>query len=98
MNGRRILPALLASAMLLAAENVARADIKIGVFGPMTGDAAGYGQSLREVVDLVYYHGRSVGEVARILGTCEATVKTRMFYARRRLAQLIRSETAPTLH
>jgi RNA polymerase sigma-70 factor (ECF subfamily) len=52
----------------------------------------------REVVDLVYYHGRSVGEVARILGTCEATVKTRMFYARRRLAQLIRPETAPTLH
>jgi branched-chain amino acid transport system substrate-binding protein len=63
MNGRRILPALLASAMLLAAENVARADIKIGVFGPMTGDAAGYGQSLREVVDLVVKEKNAAGGV-----------------------------------
>jgi branched-chain amino acid transport system substrate-binding protein len=49
--------------MLLAAENVARADIKIGVFGPMTGDAAGYGQSLREVVDLVVKEKNAAGGV-----------------------------------
>jgi RNA polymerase sigma-70 factor (ECF subfamily) len=52
----------------------------------------------REVIDLVYYHGRSIREVAGILGTCQATVKTRMFYARKRLAQLIDAETAETLH
>jgi RNA polymerase sigma-70 factor, ECF subfamily len=42
-----------------------------------------------EVVDLVYYHGKSVREVAEIVGTAEATVKTRMFYARKKLAELI---------
>ena len=33
-----------------------------------------------EVIDLVYYHGKSVTEVAEIVGVAEATVKTRMFY------------------
>jgi RNA polymerase sigma-70 factor (ECF subfamily) len=42
-----------------------------------------------EVIDLVYYHGKSVKEVAEIVGAPEATVKTRMFYARRKLADLI---------
>jgi RNA polymerase sigma-70 factor, ECF subfamily len=43
----------------------------------------------REVIDLVYYHGKSVKEIAEIVGTNEATVKTRMFYARRKLAELV---------
>jgi RNA polymerase sigma-70 factor (ECF subfamily) len=42
-----------------------------------------------EVIDLVYYHGKSVKEVAEIVGINEATVKTRMFYARKKLAELI---------
>jgi RNA polymerase sigma-70 factor (ECF subfamily) len=42
-----------------------------------------------EVVDLIYYHGKSVKEVAQIVGVPEATVKTRMFYARRKLAGLV---------
>ncbi len=42
-----------------------------------------------EVVDLVYFHGKSVKEVAEIVGIGEATVKTRMFYARKRLADLV---------
>jgi RNA polymerase sigma-70 factor, ECF subfamily len=42
-----------------------------------------------EVIDLVYYHGKSVREVAEIVGAPEATVKTRMFYARRKLAELV---------
>jgi len=46
----------------------------------------------REIVDLVYYHEKSVEEVARILGIPENTVKTRMFYARKRLAELLKSE------
>ena len=42
-----------------------------------------------EVIDLVYYHGKSVKEVAEIVGVGEATVKTRMFYARRKRASLV---------
>jgi RNA polymerase sigma-70 factor (ECF subfamily) len=42
-----------------------------------------------EVIDLVYYHGKSVKEVADIVGVAEATVKTRMFYARRKLAEMV---------
>src|SRR5882724_495564 len=42
-----------------------------------------------EVIDLVYYHGKSVKEVADIVGIGEATVKTRMFYARKKLADLV---------
>jgi RNA polymerase sigma-70 factor (ECF subfamily) len=43
------------------------------------------------VIDLVYYHEKSVGEVAEIVGVPEATVKTRMFYARKKLAQLVQA-------
>ena len=42
-----------------------------------------------EVIDLVYYHEKSVAEAAEILAIPEATVKTRMFYARKKLAQLV---------
>jgi RNA polymerase sigma-70 factor, ECF subfamily len=42
-----------------------------------------------EVIDLVYFHDKSVREVAEIVGIAEATVKTRMFYARKRLADLV---------
>jgi RNA polymerase sigma-70 factor (ECF subfamily) len=44
----------------------------------------------REVIDLVYYHEKSVDEVAQIVGVPAATVKTRMFYARNKLADLLR--------
>jgi RNA polymerase sigma-70 factor (ECF subfamily) len=43
----------------------------------------------REIVDLVYYRERSVEEAATILGIPKNTVKTRMFYARRRLAHML---------
>jgi len=43
----------------------------------------------REVIDLAYYHGKSVKEIAAIVSISEATVKTRMFYARRKLAELV---------
>ena len=42
-----------------------------------------------EVIDLVYFHEKSVKEVAEIVGVAEATVKTRMFYARKKLADLV---------
>jgi RNA polymerase sigma-70 factor (ECF subfamily) len=43
----------------------------------------------REVIDLVYYHQKTIDEVAAITGLERNTVKTRMFYARRRLAELL---------
>jgi RNA polymerase sigma-70 factor, ECF subfamily len=43
------------------------------------------------VIDLVYYHGKSVRDVADILGIPEATVKSRMFYARKKLAALMKT-------
>jgi RNA polymerase sigma-70 factor (ECF subfamily) len=44
----------------------------------------------REVIDLVYYHERSVEEVSVILGIPENTVKTRMFHARKRLSEILK--------
>jgi RNA polymerase sigma-70 factor, ECF subfamily len=43
----------------------------------------------REVIDLVYYHDKSVEEVAAITGAPVATVKTRLFHARRWLRELV---------
>ena len=45
----------------------------------------------REVIDLVYYHDRSISEVSSIVGVPESTVKTRMFYARKRISELLKS-------
>jgi RNA polymerase sigma-70 factor (ECF subfamily) len=42
-----------------------------------------------QIIDLVYYHEKSISEVAETVGIPEATVKTRMFYARRKLAELV---------
>ena len=46
----------------------------------------------REIIDLVYYHEKSVEEVAGIVGIPEATVKTRMFYARKKLSELLKEQ------
>jgi RNA polymerase sigma-70 factor (ECF subfamily) len=43
----------------------------------------------REIIDLVYYHENSINEVALILNIPKSTVKTRMFYARKRLSALL---------
>jgi RNA polymerase sigma-70 factor (ECF subfamily) len=53
---------------------------------------AGLSADHREIVDLVYYHEKSVEEVAEIVGIPENTVKTRMFYARKKLAELLKAE------
>jgi len=45
----------------------------------------------REIIDLVYYHEKSVEEVAVIVGIPEATVKTRMFYARKKMSELLKA-------
>jgi len=46
--------------------------------------------SHREVIDLIYYHDKSVTEVAEIIGISRSTVKTRMFYARNAIAGLLK--------
>jgi RNA polymerase sigma-70 factor, ECF subfamily len=43
----------------------------------------------RQVIDLIYYRGKSIKEIADMLGIGLNTVKTRAFYARRRLARLM---------
>jgi RNA polymerase sigma-70 factor (ECF subfamily) len=45
----------------------------------------------KEIIDLVYYHEKSVEEVAEIVGIPENTVKTRMFYARKKLSELLQA-------
>jgi RNA polymerase sigma-70 factor (ECF subfamily) len=45
-------------------------------------------QEHREIIDLVYYHEKSVDEAAEIVGVPRNTVKTRMFYARKRISEL----------
>ncbi|BAM86649.1 RNA polymerase sigma factor [Bradyrhizobium oligotrophicum S58] len=44
----------------------------------------------REIITLIYYHEKSVEEVGQIIGIPQSTVKTRMFYARKHLAELLR--------
>jgi RNA polymerase sigma-70 factor (ECF subfamily) len=46
----------------------------------------------REIIDLVYYHEKSIEEVAEIVGIPENTVKTRMFYGRKKLGELLKAE------
>jgi RNA polymerase sigma-70 factor, ECF subfamily len=46
----------------------------------------------REVIDLVYYHEKSTDEVAEITGVPLNTIKTRMFYARKRIAELMAAQ------
>jgi RNA polymerase sigma-70 factor (ECF subfamily) len=41
----------------------------------------------REIIDLVYYHEKTVQEVSEIIGIPRNTVKTRMFYARKKLSE-----------
>ena len=46
----------------------------------------------REVIDLVYYHEKSIDEVAEITGVPQSTVQTCMFYARKRIAELMAAQ------
>ena len=43
----------------------------------------------RIVMDLVYYHEQSIRQVAEVMGIPENTVKTRMFYARKKLSDML---------
>lgn len=50
-------------AMLLSTAAVAHAEVRIGVFGPLTGDAAGYGLSMREAIELAVKEKNAAGGV-----------------------------------
>ena len=43
----------------------------------------------QEVIDLANYHEKSVAEVSEIVDVPEKTVTTRMYYARKRLTELL---------
>ena len=45
----------------------------------------------RTVIDLAYYHAKSVAEIGEILSIPVATVKTRMFYARKKLGEALQA-------
>ena len=45
----------------------------------------------RTVIDLAYYHGQSVTEIGDVLDIPVATVKTRMFYARKKLGEALKA-------
>lgn len=53
---------------------------------------AGLSVDHRAVVELTYYHGCSCREIAEIVGCPVATVKTRMFHARRKLRAVLAAE------
>jgi RNA polymerase sigma-70 factor (ECF subfamily) len=48
-------------------------------------------QEHRVVIDLAYYHGQSVSEIGEVLDIPVATVKTRMFYARKKLGEALKA-------
>jgi RNA polymerase sigma-70 factor, ECF subfamily len=52
----------------------------------------GLSREHREIIDLVYYHEKSVQDVAEIVGIPEGTVKTRMFHARKKLAEMLTAQ------
>jgi RNA polymerase sigma-70 factor, ECF subfamily len=43
----------------------------------------------REVLDLVFFQGFNYGEIADVLNTSENTIKTRVFYAKKALHQVL---------
>jgi RNA polymerase sigma-70 factor (ECF subfamily) len=43
----------------------------------------------REIIDLVYYHHKTIDEIAAIMRVPRNAVKSRMFYARQKLAELL---------
>ena len=50
----------------------------------------------REIIDLVYFHGKTISDAAVIFGITQNTVKTRMFHARKRLAELLGAQGVVT--
>lgn len=45
----------------------------------------------REIIDLIYYREKSLTEASELIGISHATVKSRIFYARKQLARILAS-------
>ena len=43
----------------------------------------------REIIDLIYYREKSITEACALIGIPHATVKSRIFYARKQLARIL---------
>jgi RNA polymerase sigma-70 factor, ECF subfamily len=52
----------------------------------------------RQIIDLAYFHEKTVEEIAEIMSIPANTVKTRMFYARKHLAELLAEKGMTSLH
>ena len=64
LKSRFLLAGLLASALMIGSAVTASADtIKIGVFGPLTGDAAATGAAEKEAVDLAIKEKNAAGGI-----------------------------------
>ena len=63
---------------------------KVDKAGQIRQAMKGLSNEHREILDLVYYQEQSVSEVAEVLSIPEATVKTRMFYARKKLGEILK--------
>jgi RNA polymerase sigma-70 factor, ECF subfamily len=46
----------------------------------------------RDIIDLFYLREKSLPEVVAIIGALQSTVKTRMFYARNKMAELLKQQ------
>lgn len=57
--------------------------------GRLRGAMAELSPDHRAVVELCYFHDMAYGEIAEVVGCPPETVKTRMFYARKRLRLLL---------
>ena len=68
-----------------AADNPEEALIKLDNGAMLRASLARMSPEHREIIDLVYYHEKTITEVAEILQVPRNTVKTRMFYARKAL-------------
>jgi RNA polymerase sigma-70 factor (ECF subfamily) len=80
-------PAVQASDQATADDSILRAEWHLVLDRAMSQLTA----EQRAVIELTYYHGCPYREIAQVMGCPVETVKTRMFYARRRLRDLLHS-------
>lgn len=66
-----------------------------GVAGRIKEALARLSHEHREVMELTFFEGFSYPEIAKLLDCPVNTVKTRMFYARKQLRELLGAEVAP---
>jgi len=71
------------------ADNPEEALLKVDKHVKLRASLARMSPEHREVIDLVYYHEKTIAEVAEVIQVPKNTVKTRMYYARKALQRLL---------